>query len=1636
MMNRYRGTAITLATILLFQVTGLLLLQNNNNYHAMAQSGGGSPYNYAPYFTATGSNFVSIPDKQELRLQQQFSVSAWFKTTMNNNSQVAIIVNKGGFGNGDGLDRPDMNYGIWLTGTNDQAPQGRVAGGFESSSGTNYFVYSSTTYNDGQWHYVVLTYDGSTLRLYVDGSLVSSLSTNGAVPDYNWDTPLTIGKTALTNVNGFYFIGDIDEVRVYNRALNAQEVSDAYNNGVFASDGLVALQSFTPPMANPTSVTTDEDTPIQITLTATDIDNDRLTFSIVTNPTNGSLSSMTRIDNSSVNITYTPNANYNGLDVFTFKVNDGISDSNIATVTITINPVNDAPIANAGQDQTVDEGTLVTLNGSSSYDPDGDTITYQWEQIQGPNVTLSDPTSPTPSFTAPSVNSDTVLRFRLTVSDGTSSSSSEVTVTIRDIVGGYRYAPYFTATGSNFVSIPDKQELRLTTNFTVSAWFKTTMNNNSQVAIIVNKGGFGNGDGLDRPDMNYGIWLTGTNDQAPQGRVAGGFESSSGTNYFVYSSTTYNDGQWHYVVLTYDGSTLRLYVDGSLVSSLSTNGAVPDYNWDTPLTIGKTALTNVNGFYFIGDIDEVRVYNRALNAQEVSDAYNNGVFASDGLVALQSFTPPMANPTSVTTDEDTPIQITLTATDIDNDRLTFSIVTNPTNGSLSSMTRIDNSSVNITYTPNANYNGLDVFTFKVNDGISDSNIATVTITINPVNDAPIANAGQDQTVDEGTLVTLNGSSSYDPDGDTITYQWEQIQGPNVTLSDPTSPTPSFTAPSVNSDTVLRFRLTVSDGTSSSSSEVTVTIRDIVGGYRYAPYFTATGSNFVSIPDKQELRLTTNFTVSAWFKTTMNNNSQVAIIVNKGGFGNGDGLDRPDMNYGIWLTGTNDQAPQGRVAGGFESSSGTNYFVYSSTTYNDGQWHYVVLTYDGSTLRLYVDGSLVSSLSTNGAVPDYNWDTPLTIGKTALTNVNGFYFIGDIDEVRVYNRALNAQEVSDAYNNGVFASDGLVIKAGFAPPIANAGQDQTVDEGTLVTLNGSSSYDPDGDTITYQWEQIQGPNVTLSDPTSPTPSFTAPFVDVITTLRFRLTVSDGIQSSQATVYVHVRNTSAYDYYPWFTLKGSDFFNVTDDPSLRLQQQFSVSAWFRTNSTFTNVAMIVNKGGFGSEDPGKNMNYGIWLTGTNDQAPQGRVAGGFESSSGKDYFVYSSTTYNDGQWHYVVLTYDGSTLRLYVDGSLVSSLSTNGAVPDNTGNQPLTIGKNSLDNSRYFIGEIDEVRVYNRASTEQEVNDAYNNGVFASDGLVIHLDMRHELLLSGATNIEDRFYFDLLNEINNAKRKIHVVVFWMEYKNSAGSNYRPNVILNAINDAKNRGVDVRLMYYYESEIVYPDLKPFLTNNGIQHKTVSTHAKIINIDDKFVYIGSGNINNNGLRNNHEIFVKSYNPNIIDRATKYLDRLWIGSGSRSFADDSYDNVMVSDGYFNSVLNAIQNAKNQIRIIMFVADGNYDMAGQLLTALNDAKNRGVDVKVIVDYDFDGNNDGIPDNRGIVSYLKSKGIPVKSDEGEPPRTHIKLVVVDDTTYIGSHNWQNIQLASTNEASVKLKSPFILQKVIEYFDWKWSRGRDL
>jgi hypothetical protein len=107
--------------------------------------------------------------------------------------------------------------------------------------------------------------------------------------------------------------------------------------------------------------------------------------------------------------------------------------------------------------------------------------------------------------------------------------------------------------------------------------------------------------------------------------------------------------------------------------------------------------------------------------------------------------------------------------------------------------------------------------------------------------------------------------------------------------------------------------------------------------------------------------------------------------------------------------------------------------------------------------------------------------------------------------------------------------------------------------------------------------------------------------------------------------------------------------------------------------------------------------------------------------------------NGQWHYAVVTYDGSTVILYIDGQQVATKSTSGASPETSGTKPVRVGANSrvTPPTNFFTGEVDEIRVWNGALTAQEVANA-NAGTF-KPGHVLHLDFSFAAL-SGGYNYE--------------------------------------------------------------------------------------------------------------------------------------------------------------------------------------------------------------------------------------------------------------------------------------------------------------
>ena len=203
------------------------------------------------------------------------------------------------------------------------------------------------------------------------------------------------------------------------------------------------------PVAEPHSVTTVEDTPVEIRLMGSDPDSDPLAYSMITGPSHG------RLKGTAPNLTYTPNPNFNGSDSFTFKVNDSAADSVPATVSIMVSSVNDPPVANDDTATTQEDTPVVTIDVLAN-DTDVDNVgrylyldTLSLTAVsQGTNGSVTINPDSTMSY-SPHANFSGSDTFTYTISDNkglTDTAKVNVTVNMVNDTPKFTSAPVTTAT--------------------------------------------------------------------------------------------------------------------------------------------------------------------------------------------------------------------------------------------------------------------------------------------------------------------------------------------------------------------------------------------------------------------------------------------------------------------------------------------------------------------------------------------------------------------------------------------------------------------------------------------------------------------------------------------------------------------------------------------------------------------------------------------------------------------------------------------------------------------------------------------------------------------------------------------------------------------------------------------------------------------------------------------------------------------------------------------------------------------------------------------------------------------------------------------------------------------------------------
>ena len=398
-----------------------------------------------------------------------------------------------------------------------------------------------------------------------------------------------------------------------------------------------------------------------------------------------------------------------------------------------------------------------------------------------------------------------------------------------------------------------------------------------------------------------------------------------------------------------------------------------------------------------------------------------------------------------------------------------------------------------------------VLTFEVTitDDEGDTATAQAAVTVK-VPGIPSASAGTDQSVEANTTVTLDGSASTAPDGESITqYQWTQVSGTSVTLSNASTANAQFTAPDLATDTALVFQLevTASNGETATDTvtitvlgnattqlpiadfgpDQTVDIGDLVvldysgttdpdGGSFSLAFSIVAGSNIQPVQNTQAQ--TWQFTAPSVTVDTVYI-FRVVITDEEGDTASDDvsiTVKAPSVAEPPVANASTDQSAEANTTVTLDGSASTAPDGESITQY---QWTQV----SGTSVTL----SNASTASAQFTAPDLATDTALVF-QLEVT-------------------ASNGETATDTVTITVLANMSQ-------SPVADFGTDQSVDIGDLVILDYSASYDPDGGNVTGDVVVVSGGSITLVTGTTPgTVEFTAPDVTVDTVYTFRVTITD-------------------------------------------------------------------------------------------------------------------------------------------------------------------------------------------------------------------------------------------------------------------------------------------------------------------------------------------------------------------------------------------------------------------------------------------------------------------------------------------------------------------------------------------------
>ncbi len=882
-----------------------------------------------------------------------------------------------------------------------------------------------------------------------------------------------------------------------------------------------------------------------------------------------------------------------------------------------------------------------------------------------------------------------------------------------------------TTSATEHVVIGDVTELKFerTDPFSISAWIRTT--ETIQLGMIVSK--------LDNTAPNQGYEMAIQGDGTIYLQL---INDAGGNRMDITTVDSFNDGMWHHVVATYSGNSIaasaNIYVDGELVSATVGNDTLTaTIDGTTPFQIGGRDGGN---FGFIGNLDDVAVYDKELTPEEIATIYNAGnslvQFTTNSLLFdgvdetlrigdIGTFKFDVGDAFSISAWFKTKSSVNQS---IVAKRSSTAAATGYevqiTAGGLPIFQVIDD----VTVPQRAFINDINGTDYA--DGLWHHIVATKDTTENAsgmrlyIDGVDVTNIFQDTFVSGGGTsfdttdpLEIGGRSGVgapppmNGNIDDVAIYDKELSAAEVTaIYNSGNPRLNTLLPSA-SNLVGYWRM--GDG---ASSPLIPDALVIPGSNDYSPLTTSLlldGADervdFGNFTEMQVSR-TTPMTVVAWFKTTAAGFRAMVGAKTLGTEG-----------WSLEMNASEQLRFDHRDSLGPAS-------IVSSVSVNDGQWHFGAgakgADGDSANFELWLDSGTAltgGSVIRSGINPN-PVDTSATLRVGAYGTTPQAFWDGNICHIAVWNgtKLTNAQ-MTEVYGGGV-PQDLSSLPTTPAPDWWVAlGDGDAIGASNVLDLSGNANH---GTTVNVESGDFVGdiPMLgnfgTMTNMESTDIVNSVPFAPVFTT--------DG-EPSNLRLNGPTANLVSYwlmgdgDFFPGvfdnanfsaanLLFDGVDEFVLVGDATpLKFSDtdSFSISAWIRSSSATTQIIADKFSGTSGYRFRLQSSGSLLWQL--------------FSGSAQIAEISTTATGFGDGFWHHVVATYNGSGaaagMTIYVDGSLEpTSIGLDGLAGTIDTTEPFRIGDGgAIPGADVFNGNIDDVAVYNKVLTGGEVTTIYNSGL---------------------------------------------------------------------------------------------------------------------------------------------------------------------------------------------------------------------------------------------------------------------------------------------------------------------------------------